>query len=169
VRREQRVVEGAQRVRRGQRLAVVDVERGAGDAAAAQGLDQRGLVDEGAARRVDEEGPQLHAPELGRADEPARRFAEHEVNRDDVGRGQELVLFDATGRGLGRALVGEVGAPGEDVHAEGGADAGDPGAELAEAEHAEGLAVQAHADRRLPAALAHVLRLAGQVSTEAEK
>ena len=51
-----------------------------------------------------------------------------------------------------RALVGEVLAPGDHLHAEGGADLADLGAEIAEPEDAERLALQIEAERGLPAA-----------------
>lgn len=51
---------------------------------------------------------------------------------------------------LGGALLGEVRAPGGDLHAEGGADPGDLGADPAEADHAEVASVQVGADGGLP-------------------
>ena len=50
------------------RLLLEHVERGAGDAPAAQRLDQRGLVDDRPARHVDEVRGRLHPRELRRAD-----------------------------------------------------------------------------------------------------
>src|SRR5690349_1296679 len=48
------VVHAAQRMIRRQRLAVVDVEPGAGDAALPERIEQGGLVDDRAARGVDQ-------------------------------------------------------------------------------------------------------------------
>ena len=55
MRREQQVGRVAQRRVGGQRLLREDVERRAGELARAQRLDERGLVDQRAARRVDEQ------------------------------------------------------------------------------------------------------------------
>src|SRR5919197_1465795 len=72
VRREDHVVEREQRMAFRQRLDVEHVEGGARDAACAQRLDEGALVDDGPARRVDEEGARLHEGEVAGGDESAR-------------------------------------------------------------------------------------------------
>ena len=61
-------------------------------------------------------------------------------------------LLDPADADLGGALVGEVLAPGDDVHAEGLPDAGDLAAQPAEADDAEPGAGEVGADGLLPAA-----------------
>src|SRR6516165_8054211 len=61
------------------RLLVPYVEPGAGNAAFAQGLDQRRLVVDEAARGADEIGVRLHQRELARADHAARALVERAV------------------------------------------------------------------------------------------
>src|ERR1035437_5976597 len=60
-----------QRMVRGQRLAVINIERG-DDAARSHGLDQRRLVHDGSARSVDQDRSRLHERKIGGADQPAR-------------------------------------------------------------------------------------------------
>ena len=73
-----------QRESAGQRLVLVDVERGARDALLGHGVVERVVVDHPAARVVDEVGARLHQRELLGADEAARLLAEPRVQRDDV-------------------------------------------------------------------------------------
>ena len=54
------------------RLVLEDVEPRAGNAPLGERADQRRLVDDGAARGVDEKRRRLHQPELARADQMAR-------------------------------------------------------------------------------------------------
>ena len=68
-----------------QRLDVEHVEAGAGDLLSLQRGDQRRLVDDRAARGVDEIGRRLHQREFGGADQPARAVAEHDMDGDEVG------------------------------------------------------------------------------------
>src|SRR4029077_8040751 len=82
--------------------------------------------------------------------------------------GEERGLVDPPRARGGGMRLGEVLAPGDDLHAEGLADRADLGAELAEAEQAERLALEAGADRRLPLALAPSAILARDVAGEGE-
>ena len=65
---------------------------------------------------------------------------------------EQLVPLDPPDADLGGALVGEVLAPGDDVHAERLPDPGDLRPEPAEPDHAERGAGEVGADRLLPAA-----------------
>ena len=68
VRRGDHVVEREQRVIRPRRLDAEDVERGAAEMSAAQGVGQRRLVDERRARRVDQARARPHACQRRGAD-----------------------------------------------------------------------------------------------------
>ncbi len=71
---------------------------------------------------------------------------------------------------LGRPLLRQVRAPGGDVHAEGEADPGHPGADLPEADEPQGPAGQVGADGGLPRpALPHRPRLGRHVPGQAEQ
>src|SRR5207245_118711 len=76
MRRDHRVGKVTQGMVEGQRLLVVDVEAGAGDRSLADRGDQRGLVDDRAARGVDQVGGRLHPRELTGAEKLARAVAE---------------------------------------------------------------------------------------------
>ena len=136
------------------RLLPKDVERGAGDAAVLQCVDQRGLVDQRSTRGVDEIGAWLHQRQFMRADDAAGAFAQHQMQADDVACGKQLVLLDARDADVRGRLGGQVLAPGDDVHLQRLRDAGDLAADLAEADEAERAAVKLNAEARLPAALA---------------
>ncbi|EPD60421.1 hypothetical protein HMPREF1211_05170 [Streptomyces sp. HGB0020] len=141
----------AHRVVGGQGLGVEHVDARAGDTALVQGGEQGVLVDDRGARGVDQVGGGLEEREFGGAEQAAGAVAEDQVDRDEVAARQQLLLG---GRELDAHLVGvllgEVVAPGADVHAEGEAHVGDPAADLAEAEQAEPAAVQIRAHRLLP-------------------
>src|SRR6266851_1094830 len=70
MRRGQDVIQRPERVIRRQRLDVEHVERRASDPAFTQNLDERRLVNDRAARGIDESGRWLHGLQLGRSDQP---------------------------------------------------------------------------------------------------
>ena len=76
VRRDDDVVEPPQGMVEGQRLDIEHVEAGPGDGAALQGLDEGGLIDDGAARGVDQIGGGFHQAQFARADQAARAVAQ---------------------------------------------------------------------------------------------
>ncbi len=156
MRREQRVRQAPERMIPRQRLAVVDVERRR-DAAALERCDQRRLVDQRSARGVDQQRARLHAGELRRADDAARALRQHEMQADDVGLRQQLVLRDIGRAAGGGFLRRQVLAPGDHLHAEHGAVARHALAELAEPHQAQHLAVKlvARRDAVLEAAAPH--------------
>ena len=130
-------------------------------------LGERGLVDHGAARRVDEVGVAAHlAQALGR-DQVRRLGRQRAVQRDDVARREQLVEAEEARAELGLdRLVGAPPAAVGDLHAERARAARRRGADLAEADDAERLALQARAEHVVhvpaPADLAadHALALA---------
>jgi hypothetical protein len=101
-------------------------------------------------------------------DGAAGALGEDQVDGDDVRGGEQLVLVHPPDAGRRGALVGEVRAPGDDVHLEGLPDTGDAGAEPAEADDAEAGAGEIGADGRLPAAGAQGGVLGGDVPGDRE-
>ena len=95
-----------------QRLALEHVEARARDRAPVERRDQRLLVDDGAARGVDQVGRRLHRRQLRLADEVARLRVEGRVHGDVVGAAQQLVqrlhALDAVGAEHALAEVGVV-------------------------------------------------------------
>ena len=126
-----------------QRLDLEDVQRGAGEVAAAQRLDQRGLVHDRPAGDVDQLAARLHRGQhLGVHQVPGllgQRGADHQVvgGRHHVveGAGPDAEL----GRG-GQRRVPRVAA--DDVHPECGTADRDRAADAAQADHAHHLAAQ---------------------------
>lgn len=135
------------------RLVLEDVEPGAGDLAAAQRLDERGLVDDRPAGRVDEVGAGFHRAQRLGVDEVMRRPGltggdERAVQRDDVCGCQEFGQLEASRAELGRSVGGHVArARVDDVHPEGPGAPGHRDADPAGADDAERLAAQVHAEQ----------------------
>jgi 2-methylisocitrate lyase-like PEP mutase family enzyme len=67
------------------RFLVEDVERGAGDAVCLQRVIKRRLVDDAAARRVDDESGPLHVRQPRRVEEPDRLGGFRAMDRDEIG------------------------------------------------------------------------------------
>ncbi len=136
-----------------QRLAVEHVDRGAGDRSLGERFDQRRLVDDRPARRVDEVRGRLHRAQRFGADEPACFARQRHVQRDDVGLGEQLRergrMRDAE---LGRAFLGQASAPADHVHVERATDGGHELADVADADDAERRPAQTVPDAALPAA-----------------
>ena len=155
VRRDDDVVELEQRAV--VRLLREDVERGAGELAGAQRLDERLLVDQLAARGVDQARAVVHLRDrLRRSTTAARLGRERQVQREEVGRREHVSgRLDALDAELAEAVVGDERVVGDDAHAEADRAARDLLADAAEAEHAERLAVELDAapGLALPAAL----------------
>src|SRR6202035_1085823 len=92
MRRCQYVVQRPEGVRRRQRLNLEYVDRRAGDLLVLQHADQSLLVDDGPARRVDQPGCWLHSLQLRGSHQAARTAAQHQMDRQDVGPLEQLVL-----------------------------------------------------------------------------
>ena len=58
------------------------------------------------------------------SDETPRPGAQNQMNRKNVGAGQEFVFTDQGRAALSRALGGQILTPGNDVHLKGVADSG---------------------------------------------
>ena len=77
------------------------------------------------------------------------------MDREHVGPAEQLGLGDMSRAGLFGGFAGQVRAPGYDLHAEGRPDSRHPGADPAQAQHAEHRSAELAPDRRLPTAGAH--------------
>ena len=170
VRREHDVRRIAQRRVGRQRLLGEHVERGAGEPARTQRCDERLLVDERAARGVDEQraGPQQREP--GRVDEAARRIRDRQVEADDVGGLERCIdRLGPLDPELGHALGRHVRVVGHDVHAERPRTRGHEPADAPEAEQRERLAVELDARVALALPLAVAQRALGRANVARER
>ena len=93
MRRQHHVVHG-KKLRLDEGLVLEHVEAGAGDAAFGERADERGLVDQCAARGIDEKGARLHQRELARPDQMPGFLAQRRMDRDEVRVSENLVEPD---------------------------------------------------------------------------
>ena len=98
------------------RLLREDVDRGAGEPARLERLDQRLLVDELAAGGVDQARAVLHLRERLGADHAARLVVQRQVERDEVGAREHALERVALDPGLAEALGRDERVVGDDVH-----------------------------------------------------
>ena len=133
-----------------QRLDREDVEAGTGDAARRQRLDQRRLVDERTAGGVDEVCGRFHQAEFGGADDTARTLRQDQVNGDDVGTAEQVVLGGVFDTRLSTLVRRQILAPGAYPHAECLRHLGDTETELAETDDTEREPFEVSAERHLP-------------------
>ena len=119
-------------------------------------VGERLLVDDRTARRVHEHRVRPHRGQLGAADQPAGRVGERDVDRHDVGVGEQPVeVADVPGlAGVGAGVV-------QDAHAEAGGPPGHRPPDAAVADEAERGAVHVAAEvlvdaPAVPAVLAQV-------------
>src|SRR6266436_9856075 len=116
MRRHQYVVQRSKRVIRRQRLNVEYVDRRAGDLLVLQYADQSLLVDDRPARRIDQPGCWPHSLQLRSPYQAARTAAQHQMDRQDVGPLEQIVLGNQDcARGF-RGLGCHVLAPGNQIH-----------------------------------------------------
>ena len=146
--------------RLGGRLAGEHVERGAADAAVADGVGQGRLVDDAAARHVDDAHARLGLGEAVGVDQADRLGRLDDVEGDEVGGGGQLVEVDQLDVELAGPLGGHERVVGDDPHAERAGPLRDELADAAEADDAEGLVGQLDALplRALPPAVDERLR-----------
>ena len=146
----------------GARLLGEHVEPGGADAALLEGVVERLLVDDAAARGVDEHEVGAGLGELVLADEPEGLRGLRQVHRHEVGLLDELLEGHQAHAHLGGTAGLHVGVVGDDPHPEGAQPLRDEHADAAEADDADGLLVEL--DAGVPAALplAVLQRLAGR-------
>src|SRR6266851_9658227 len=75
-----------------QRLNIENVDRRAGDLFLLQHADQSLLFDDRAARRIDQPGRWLHSLQLRGPYQAARTATQHQMDRQDIGPLEQLVL-----------------------------------------------------------------------------
>ena len=153
MRRDDDVLELEQRARI--RLGRIDVERCRGDLAALQSDEQRVLVHELAACRVDDAHAVAHLRDRRRVDRAARLVRQRQVQREEVRTREHLVERRALDAELAKPFGGHERVVGEDAQLEAERAARDLLADAAEAEHAQRLARELDAPeaRALPAAV----------------
>ena len=115
-----------------QRLLAEDVERGAGDVAGLDGFGEGFVDDELAARAVHDADARLHDGERVLVDEAFGLRREADVQREEVGVGEDFVDGDEGDAVLARDDGSDEGVVAEEVHAEGLGAAGDFEADAAE-------------------------------------
>ncbi|GGU50145.1 hypothetical protein GCM10010211_13030 [Streptomyces albospinus] len=122
------------------RLLGEDVEAGAGQLPGFQGVADRVVVQQHAPGAVDEHRAARHRGELVAADHAGGLRGDPGVQRDDAGAGEEVVEGDLLGD-AGQCFGAHVGVVDEDAGAHGVQDLGDAAADGAEADQADGGAV----------------------------
>src|SRR5581483_2353610 len=124
------------------RLLLQHVQAGAGDPAVVEGADERLLVDDAAAGGVDQDRGRLHQAQLALPDQVAGTAGERDVDREEVGPGQQLVERDAARVVTVEQVGGDERVVGEQRHLEAAQTGGERAGGVAEAEQADGLAAQ---------------------------
>ena len=92
MRRCEHVVQCPEGVRRRQRLNIEYVDRRAGDLLVLQHIDQSLFVDDRSARRIDQPSRWLHSLQFRSPYQAARAAAQHQMERQEVGLFEELIL-----------------------------------------------------------------------------
>ena len=138
-------------------LDIEHVERGAGHVAGLDRIGQRGLVDEIAARRVDDADSLLGGSQPPGVDDPSRLLVRRHVQRHVVGAREHIVERHELDAEVGRHLLGDERVVRDDAHAEGGGAPCDLLADAAKPGEAEGLLPDLLAEKLLllPLALLH--------------
>ena len=151
MRGQRHILHARERVIRRERLGVEYIEPGVADMAAVERPDERCLVDQGAARGIDQDRARFHPRDAAGVDDAAGAVVEGEMQRDHVGPRQQGVELDQRhARVRARAAV-----PGDHLHADAARDPHHLAADAAEPDHAEHLSGELHAFERLPGAGAH--------------
>ena len=126
----------------GGRLLFEHIQAGARNPAFLERLDERGFLDYGAARCVDEVGVGLHEAQGVLVDDVARLFGERRVQGYVVGLGHHFVEGHAGYAALGERFVGDVWVVGDDIQLESLGALSHRAADAPKSEYADGLAVQ---------------------------
>ena len=122
----------------------------------AQRVDERRLVDEAAARGVDDDGMRRQQRELARAQQMMRALAERHVQRDGVGARERVLELRQLDLEASHEVVVGRGLDGEQPAVEGPQPPGDGAADRPETDDRDRRAREVAGRRgRLPAAVAH--------------
>jgi hypothetical protein len=152
MRRCQYVVLRPEGVIRRQRLNVEYVDRRAGDLLVPQRADQSLLLDDRPARRIDQPGCWLHSLQLCGPYQTARTAAQHQMDRQDVGPLEQLVLGNQDCARAFGGLRRHVLAPGNQLHFKSAPDPRDLRSNVPKSQNAQGLSTEIRAHCLLPAA-----------------
>ena len=133
----------------GGRLLGEDVEGGAGQSAGVEGGEERRLVDHPAAAAVDQQRPRFHPRQPLGAEQAAGLLGQRGVEGDHVGAGEQLVEIEQLDVEPARRGGVEERVEGHHLHLEGAGARRHPLADAAEADDAQGLALQLDADEPL--------------------
>src|SRR5262249_32092608 len=148
VRCERHVFEPRQRVIWANRLALKHIKRGMCEAARPQSSNERRLINEGTARRVDQDGTSPHQCKTPSIDETARLWDEPNVQAHRIGGGKKRIEWG----GLCRHVRGYARpVPGKDAHAHRGCDASHLRADATHAHHPKRASSELEAFARRPA------------------
>ena len=171
MRREQEIGRRAQRRIGGERLGDKDVEHGAAKLIGFERGQQRGFVDDTAARHVDHDRSGGQAAEFPLADHATRFVVERHVHRQDVALpDQRVECCRATHAQGGEPFIGDVGIEGHHGHAERVRAHGDFAADPTEANNAERLSLEfaSHELGAIPHPVLHGQRGGRQLSQKAD-
>ena len=133
----------------GGRLGVEHVDRRAGNLSRVQGDEQRVLVDQAAARAINDSHAGLHPRQGGRTNDVASLRRERSVNRDVVAAPPQVVERQACDAQLGRAFGREEGVETDHVHVEPLSPLRDRQADPTEPDDAQRLAAELRAGERV--------------------
>ena len=169
MRREDDARHADERIARLDRLAREDVDRRSRDMPRLHGVSEILLVDDAAARAVDEAHALLHACDRILVEHVLRILVQRHVHRDEVRLLDHLVeRADRDAHRLGALLV-DVRIVADDVHIEGERTLGDARADAPHADDAERLAAQLDADVLLAVPLPLLHRLVGDGNVTAHR
>src|SRR5439155_16841410 len=158
------------------RLCREDVERDRRDLAGARGFEQRLLVDELAARRVDDPHAVAHLRKRPSAEKASGLLIQRQVQREEISFGENLLrALGALDPELAKSVFRDEGVVREDAHLEPNSSPRDLLADAAEAENPERLSRQLDPTpaRALPASLlergVRLRNVAGECEQEANR
>src|SRR5215813_1239651 len=139
VRRDDHFVQPEQRIVRRHGLLLEDVERGARELARFYRVVKRPLVDQPAARRIDDAHAVLHLGEGRRADDAARLFGKRRMNGDEIGPLEDFVQRAQLNAGAHGHVLGDERVVSDDLHRQTQGARGDDLADVAQADYAQSL------------------------------
>ena len=131
----------------GGRLLAKHVKRRAGNVTGFKRRGERSIIDQLAARAIDQPHAALHLRERFRVDDVAGLFGERRMQRDEIGAPPQLVQFDLLHAELKRALGRQKRVVGDDFHLQAERAVGDDRADIAAADDAQRLAEDFHAEK----------------------
>ena len=148
--RRDHVVEAQQRMVFRRRLFDEHVERRARDLTRRERLGKRLLVDDSAARAVDDPHARLHHRERRRAHQRLGVVGERRVRRDEIGAPVELLQRHHLDPDSRRRLAGQNRVVADHFHLEPDRPLGHDAPDIAQTNHAEGLVADLDADKLAP-------------------